>query len=118
MLVERKARFVMLVKLQGRATEVVVKALAKKVQVRVKVYSCDPHNPWQRGSNENADGLLRQYFPEDTDLSRQTQPYLDAVADQQNPHPRLAHPRRDVRSRDHYCHDELRASPEYPPVTA
>ncbi len=114
-LVERKTRFVMLVKLQGRTTELVVKALAEKIQALpealrrtltwdqgkelaahekltidsgVKVYFCDPQSPWQRGSNENTNGLLRQYFPKGTDLSRHTHADLDAVADQLNTRPR------------------------------
>lgn len=48
--------------------------------INVSVFFCDPHAPWQRGSNENTNGLLRQYFPESTDLSRHTQTDLNAVA--------------------------------------
>ena len=113
-LVERYSRFVMLVKVGGKNT--VVAALAKQVcklpiELRksltwdrrgtemaqhkafsvatdVKVYFCDPQSPWQRGSNENTNGLLRQYFPDGTDLSVYSQTDLNGVARQLNERPR------------------------------
>ncbi len=114
-LVERQTRFVMLVKVSGKDTASVVSALAKHVcklplQLRrsltwdrghemadhkkftiatdVQVYFCDPHSPWQRGSNENTNGLLRQYFPKKTPLSGYSQNYLDDVALSLNTRPR------------------------------
>ncbi len=115
-LVERKSRFVMLVHLPGGHTAgVVADALADAItslpsQLRrsitwdqgkemagharfsvatgVPVYFCDPHSPWQRGSNENTNGLLRQYFPRSTDFRALTQRDLDAVAAELNDRPR------------------------------
>jgi len=114
-LVERHSRFTMLVKLPRRDTATVVGALAKHVRklpeelrrsltwdqgkemaghkrftvaTNVKVYFCDPRSPWQRGSNENTNGLLRQYFPRGTDLSRFSQAYLDMIALRLNQRPR------------------------------
>src|ERR671910_729222 len=118
-LVERKSRFVMLIQLpNGHTADVVADALAAKIvelpeQLRrsitwdqgkemahharfsvatgVPVFFCDPRSPWQRGSNENTNGLLRQYFPKRSDLKIHTQADLDAVADELNGRPRQTH---------------------------
>lgn len=114
-LVERHTRYVMLVKLKGKDTETVINALIKHAHklprelyksltwdrgkemadhqrftlaTDIKVYFCDPQSPWQRGSNENTNGLLRQYFPKGTDLSVHSQAKLNAVARQLNERPR------------------------------
>jgi IS30 family transposase len=114
-LVERSTRYVMLAKLSDSKAETVRVALEKLVKrlptelfksltwdrgnemaehakftfrTNVDVYFCDPHSPWQRGSNENTNGLLRQYFPKGTDLSVHSQRHLDAVARELNERPR------------------------------
>jgi IS30 family transposase len=118
-LVERSTRFVMLLHLgQDRSAEALCAAMTAKImtlpeQLRrtltwdqgsemtrhaqfnldtgMAVYFCDPHSPWQRGSNENTNGLLRQYFPKGTDLSVYPADYLDYVALQLNTRPRKRH---------------------------
>ena len=114
-LVERHTRYVMLVKIPSRDTETVVNALIKHARklpnelyksltwdrgkeladhkrfslaTDIDVYFCDPQSPWQRGSNENTNGLLRQYFPKGTDLSVHSQAHLNKVARQLNGRPR------------------------------
>jgi IS30 family transposase len=59
------------------------------IATNVHVYFCDPRSPWQRGSNENTNGLLRQYLPPATNLSRESQAHLDAIALRLNTRPRL-----------------------------
>ena len=114
-LIERHSRFTMLVKLPRKDTTTVVAALAKHVRklpeelrrsltwdqgkemhahkrftvaTNVQVYFCDPRSPWQRGSNENTNGLVRQYFPRGTNFSRISQAYLNAIALRLNQRPR------------------------------
>jgi len=114
-LVERKTRYVMLAKVNSRDTKTVIKALIKQskklpkelyksltwdrgkeladhkefsLATDIKVYFCDPRSPWQRGSNENTNGLLRQYFPKRTDLSVHSQAHLNKVARELNERPR------------------------------
>jgi IS30 family transposase len=110
-LVERHSRFTMLLKLPNKSTATVVAALARHigklpqelrrsltwdrgkemaahksftVATNVQVYFCDPRSPWQRGTNENTNGLLRQYFPKGTDLSSFSQAHLNRVAQRLN----------------------------------
>ena len=59
-----------------------------KIEAGVRVYFCDPHSPWQRGTNENTNGLLRQYFPKGTDLSMHSANEIAAVAAALNSRPR------------------------------
>jgi IS30 family transposase len=114
-LVERHSRFTALVKVPSKDTAAVVAALSRQVRrlpaslrrsltwdrglemaqhktftvaTNVKVYFCDPQSPWQRGTNENTNGLLRQYFPKRTDLSVYSQSELDKVALRLNQRPR------------------------------
>jgi IS30 family transposase len=115
-LVERHSRYVMLVKVANKDTESVISALIKQSQrlprelyksltwdrgkeladhprltlaTDVNVYFCEPHSPWQRGSNENTNRLLRQYLPRGTDLSVHSQAKLSAIARQLNERPRM-----------------------------
>jgi IS30 family transposase len=114
-LVERHTRYLMLAKVDSRDTETVIAALIKHskklpgelyksltwdrgkelsdhkrftLATDIQVYFCDPKSPWQRGSNENTNRLLRQYFPKGTDLSVHSQAKLNAVARQMNERPR------------------------------
>ena len=114
-LVERHTRYVMLIKVDNKDTETVVSALIKQattlpnelyksltwdrgkemadhqrftMATNIDVYFCDPQSPWQRGSNENTNRLLRQYFPKGTDLSVHSQAALNKVARQLNERPR------------------------------
>lgn len=114
-LVERQSRYLMLVKLPGKDTGSVTNALIKNARklpqelyksltwdrgkemaghkrftltTDIQVYFCDPHQPWQRGTNENTNGLLRQYFPKGIDLSPYSQAKLSAIARKLNERPR------------------------------
>ncbi len=114
-LVERHSRYTLLVKVNGKDTVSVVTALTKQVKklpmvlrrsltwdrgtelaqhkhftmaTKVQVYFCDPRSPWQRGTNENTNGLLRQYFPKGTELSQYTQAELNKIALRLNQRPR------------------------------
>ena len=114
-LVERQSRFTMLVKVNGKTSPEVVKALIRQVRrlpkelkksltwdrglemahhkdfsiaTNVDVYFCDPRSPWQRGTNENTNRLLRQYLPKQSDLSDHSQPDLNKIALRLNQRPR------------------------------
>ena len=114
-LVERRSRYVCLVRVAGRTTRTVVQALTEHVRrlpeglmatltwdrglelaahrtfsiaTGVQVYFCDPYSPWQRGTNENTNGLLRQYLPKGTNLARYTQAHLNRIARELNTRPR------------------------------
>lgn len=114
-IVERQTRFTILVKVDGKKTDVVVPALTRQmielpdrlkqsltwdrgtelashqkftVATNINVYFCDPSSPWQRGTNENTNGLLRQYFPKGSCLSNYSQEQLDSVANHLNNRPR------------------------------
>ena len=114
-LVERASRYVLLARIDNKDTETVIKTLIKQARklptelyksltwdrgsemsahqkftlaTDIQVYFCDPQSPWQRGSNENTNRLLRQYFPKGTDLSVHSQAKLNAVARQLNERPR------------------------------
>ena len=114
-LVERQTRYVMLVKLTGKDTESVVNALVKNARklpqelyksltwdrgsemsghkqftlaTDIKVYFCAPQNPWQRGTNENTNGLLIKYLPKGIDVSTYSQAKLNALARRLNERPR------------------------------
>ena len=86
-LVERHTRYVMLVKVDNKDSETVINALIKHAH-KLPQELCDPRNPWQRGSNENTNGLLRQYFPKGMDLSTASQAKLNAIARRLNERPR------------------------------
>ena len=114
-LVERSTRFTLLAKVEGKDATTVSKALIRQIKrlpaalrrtltwdrglelakhreitiaTEMKIYFCDPYSPWQRGSNENTNGLLRQYFPKGTNLSVHSQSHLNKIAKLLNERPR------------------------------
>src|SRR4249920_940650 len=129
-LVERNTRYAMLVKVTGKDTETVINALIKNARklpdelyqsltwdrgkemadhrrftlaTDIQVYFCDPQNPWQRGSNENTNGLLRQYLPKGIDLSGYSQSKLSAIARRLNERPRKTLSYETPAQRFHQC---------------
>ena len=115
-LVERQSRYVLLIRLANKETHTVVTALRRRIRrlpvglvksltvdrggefaahrqftlaTNIQVYFCDPQSPWQRGSNENTNGLLRQYFPRTTNFSTVTQAKLETIAMRLNTRPRM-----------------------------
>ena len=83
------------------------------IATNVQVYFCDPRSPWQRGSNENTNGLLRQYFPRGTDFSRISQNYLNAIALRLNQRPRKTWAsKRQPIDYKRCCTDRLNAPPK------
>ena len=114
-LVERKTRFVVLCKMNGNGAEAVLDSFSRQMKrlpatlrksmtydrgtemschpelarrLKIDIWFCDPHAPWQRGSNENTNGLLRQFMPKGSDLSHASQNWLNDVANLMNNRPR------------------------------
>jgi IS30 family transposase len=114
-LVDRSSRFVILVKVEDASAEAILEGFTRRLRTLpkafrqtltydqgremarhqelehrtgIRVYFADPHSPWQRPTNENTNGLLRQYFPKGTDLSQYSQQYLTKVAEEMNNRPR------------------------------
>ena len=114
-MVDRSTRFVILAKVDDSSAEAVLEGFTRRLRTlpkalrntltydqgremarheelekrtHLRVYFSDPHSPWQRPTNENTNGLLRQYFPKGTDLSQYSQQYLTKVAEEMNNRPR------------------------------